>query len=121
MFIVFSHARDGTGSSADICVISAKISPRSEGHTIIFMAVTRSGSEILSIENIDKKRAFYISHNHPVDQPECRFFVYLLVIYVQFVAILFLTDSLWMNGDFFFFPVLQSGFHTSLALCLLDR
>lgn len=55
VFIVFSHARDGTGSSADICIITAKVSLRSEGHTIMFMLVTKSGSEILSVENLDKK------------------------------------------------------------------
>lgn len=56
MFISFSHARDGTGNSTDIYIISAKISLRSEGHSVIFLVVTRSGSEILSIENLDKKQ-----------------------------------------------------------------
>lgn len=55
VFIVLSHARDGTGSSADICIITAKVSLRSKGHTIMFMLVTKSGSEILSVENLDKK------------------------------------------------------------------
>lgn len=43
-----------------------------------------------------------MSRSHPVDQPERRFFVYPLVIYVQFVSILFLTGSVPMKGDFWF-------------------